>query len=393
MQKNEGFYLSLSFDDQYIIDISIGNFLLLCDNDYYPRDWYCDMGEKTEQASPKKLKDARNKGQVARSQDFPSVFTFVISIGLTVMLAPWLYDKLGGFLVQSLKSFVNNNLHDSLAEYYQTTMQLIISTTAPILGITAIAGVLVNFLIVGPTMALEVFKPDIKRFNPVENLKNKFKLKTLVELIKSILKILGAILIIYLVTEKYIQAISTAVLFPVIQSIAIVKSILIEVVLKVGIFFLVIGVFDLIYQKRVFAKEMMMEKFEVKQEFKDTEGNPEIKGKRRQIAQEIAYEEGPRSVARAKAIVTNPTYLAIALGYEPEKGITIPYVLMKGKGNRAKMIVKAAKKYGVPIIHNVELAHMLINVEVYKLVPKKTWELVAEVLKWVLSLEQNRENS
>ena len=155
-----------------------------------------------------------------------------------------------------------------------------------------------QFLTVGPVFAPEVFKFDPKKFDPVQNLKAKFKLKTLVELLKSVIKITVASWIIYDVMYDSLPVLIRAVSMPMASALLIFHAFLMEVVIKVGLFFLIVAVADFVYQKKNFASEMKMEKFEIKQEYKNSEGDPHIKSKRRQIAQEIAYQEGP--VRRSK---------------------------------------------------------------------------------------------
>ena len=204
-----------------------------------------------------------------------------------------------------------------------------------------------------------MFKFDTKKFDPVQNLKAKFKLKTLVELIKSLIKIAIASWIIYDVMYKSFPVLIQAVSMPMISALLIFHAFLMEVVIKVGLFFIIVAVADFVYQKKNFAKEMKMEKFEVKQEYKNTEGDPHIKSKRRQIAQEIAYQEGPTGgVKRAQAVVTNPTHLAIAIGYQREVDAA-PYILAMGRDLIAERIIKIAEENNIPIVRNIKLAHKL----------------------------------
>ena len=207
------------------------------------------------------------------------------------------------------------------APYFLREMiYVILYSSLPIAIVVTLVGSLVGFLTVGPTFAVEVFKPDIKKFNIVKNLQQKFKMKTVIELIKSTLKIFGAAFLIYLIIKEHIQDIIITLSVPVIVSAYVFRVILLKIALVVGVYFVIIALADLIYQRLNFAKEMKMEKFEVKQEYKDTEGNPEIKSKRRQIAQEIAYDDGGvAQVKRAKTIVTNPEDIAAAIGDEPDK--------------------------------------------------------------------------
>ncbi|NGX61845.1 MAG: Yop proteins translocation protein U [Chlamydiae bacterium] len=344
------------------------------------------MAEKSEKATPKKLKDARKKGQVAKSQDFPSAFTFITAVALTLWLGGYLYDKIVGFMVNLFKMGGRVDIVQVMPFILKDMIMVIVMASLPILVVVSAVGTLVGFLVVGPTFAVEVFKPNIKKFNPVENLKQKFKMKTVVELIKSILKIFGAAILIYLAVKNSLDDIIATVALPPAVSLIVFKKILYKVVVWIGVYFILIAVFDLMYQKYNFAKEMKMEKFEVKQEYKDTEGHPEIKGKRRQLAQEIAYDEGSRNIKRAKAVVTNPYDVAVAIGYEPEK-YKAPWIIEMGTEKRALAIIAVAETLQIPIMRNVPLAHQLLDEgEVNKFVPESTYDAVGEILLYVASL-------
>ena len=157
------------------------------------------MAEKTEKATAKKLRDARKKGQVAKSQDFPSAFTFVIAILGTLYSTSYLYQNLGNYIVKTFRAISSHiNLEHQAGAYLNEAIKVIAMSSFPIVVIVAFCGVLINFLIIGPLFSFEAMKFDIKKLNPIEGLKQKFKLKTLVELIKSVLKISGAALIIFL---------------------------------------------------------------------------------------------------------------------------------------------------------------------------------------------------
>jgi len=350
------------------------------------------MAEKTEKATPKKLRDARKKGQLAKSQDLPSAFTFIISIWVTIGMSAIIYHYLSTFIVDTFRTIGKEDLISILGALWYQGIYIIFVASIPVMLAVCAVGIIINFLAVGPVFAVEVFKFDIKKFNPVDNLKAKFKLKTLVELLKSCLKIGIASYIIYDVMYKSLPVLIQAVSLPVSSSLLIFQNFLMEVVIKVGLFFIAIAVADFVYQKKNFANEMKMEKFEVKQEYKNSEGDPHIKGKRKQIAQEIAYSEGPAGgVRKAAAVVTNPTHLAIAVGYSKEVDAA-PYIVAMGKDILAERIVKIAKEYDVPVIRNIKLAHKLWeDGEIYEFVPEESYEAIAEILRWISAL--NTENA
>ncbi len=346
------------------------------------------MAEKSEKATPKKLRDARKKGQVAKSQDFPSAVTFIVAIAITLYMGSFMYDHIVGYMSEIFIHAPKTDLTKT-AEYYvkDKLINVILITSLPVAGVVALLGILVSFLVIGPTFSVEVFKPNFKKFNPVENLKQKFKMKTFVELIKSVFKIFGAAVLLYFAIYDEIELVVATVTLPPATSLAIFKKIIYKVAIWIGVYFILIAVIDLIYQRFNFAKEMKMEKFEVKQEYKDTEGNPEIKSKRRQLAQEIAYDEGTTQIRRAKAVITNPVDIAVVIGYEPEK-YKAPWIIAMGTEKRAAAIITEATKYNIPIMRNVPLAHELLDEgEVNRLVPEKTYDAIGEILLYVMSLK------
>lgn len=350
------------------------------------------MAEKTEKATPKKLRDARKKGQVAKSQDFPSVFTFIVSIFGTLIASGYLYNHLSNYLMFTFRSISGNiDLQHRAGTVLYQAMLVILETSFPIVVSVAVIGVIVNFLVVGPMFSFEAMKFDLKRLNPVEGIKQKFKLKVLVELLKSMLKITGAALIIFFIIWKMLPEVINSASLPVLASALILEEFLKKVTLQVGIFFLAVAIFDLAFQKRTFAKEMMMEKFEVRQEYKDTEGNPEIKGKRREQFREIAYSEGPSAASRARAIITNPTHIAVAIGFEAKEEV-VPIILTMGADLIAERIVQIALDAKVPIMRNVDLARELYEKgRIADYIPEGTYQAVAEVLKWIKAIEEKPE--
>lgn len=350
------------------------------------------MAEKTEKATPKKLRDGRKKGQVAKSKDFPAAFTFAASFALIVASANFFFENLAGFMILAFQGVrEGSQIVSHIPGFVSAAFEVIFNTSMPFMVFISIIGVLVNFLIVGPLFSMQAMKLDLKKLNPVNGIKNMFKLKTFIELLKSLLKIAGAFILIYTVVYDSLPQIIATAAMPIIGAAMVFSSFLVKVALRVGIFFLAIAIFDLVFQKKNFAKEMKMEKYEVKQEIKDTEGNPEIKGKRRQVAQEIAYQEGPQATRRASAVVTNPIHIAVALEYEAETD-PAPRICIMGKGLTADSIMKVAVEENIPIMRNPILAQELYNKgQIGHYVPEETYEAIAEVLKWIDQLEESTE--
>ncbi len=350
------------------------------------------MAEKTEKATPKKLRDARKKGQVAKSKEFPAAFTFSVAFALIVVTATYFFKNLAGFMIlafQSIREGYQINSH--IPAFVTAAFQVIFNTSMPFMILISLVGILVNFLIIGPLFSLQAMKPDIKKLNPVNNIKNMFKLKTFIELIKSLLKITGAMILIYSAVYNSLPEIIATAAMPALGAAMVFSDFLIKVAIRVGIFFLAIAIFDLVFQKKNFAKEMKMEKFEVKQEVKDTEGNPEIKGKRREIQREISYQEGPQAASRARTIISNPIHIAVSLEYEAETD-PAPRIGVMGKGITADNIIKIAVEHNIPVMRNIALAQELYNKgQIGHYVPEETYEAIAEVLKWLDQLEETPE--
>ncbi len=349
------------------------------------------MAEKTEKATPKKLKDARKKGQVAKIQDVPSALTFVVSMVGALASVSFFFEQIASFTLLMFREVANGqgDFANRGPGYFYQALEVILKSSLPLMGLVCFVGVLTSFLVVGPVFSFEPMKFDLKKLNPVEGIKQKFKLKVLVELLKSLAKITGAAIIIYLLISDKLSEIIATVTMPILASALVVNDFLVSAAIRVGLFFLIIALFDLAFQKKNFAKEMKMEKFEVKQEFKDTEGDPMIKNKRRELFREIAYQEGPRAARMAKAIITNPTHIAVALKYEPKEE-PAPVILTMGMGAMADQIIKIGIENKIPIMRNVELARELYTKgKISDYIPEDTYPAVAEILKWIKSLEEN----
>ena len=348
------------------------------------------MAEKTEKATPKKLRDARKKGQVAKSQDFPAAFTFVVAIMGTVLSTGYLYKHLSSYIVATFRAVNKDlNMEAEASSFMMKAIYIIAITSFPIVVMVAVCGVLVNFLIVGPMFSMEAMKFDLKKLNPVDGIKQKFKLKVFVELLKSIFKIIGAAVIIGFAIWYMLPDVTQTAGIPVAASAMLLKTFLKKIAIQVGIFFLAVAIFDLAFQKKQFSKEMMMEKFEIKQEYKDTEGDPLIKSKRKEKFREIAYSEGPSAARRARAIVTNPTHIAVAVGYDKADD-PVPKILTMGQGKLAKTIIDVATEAKVPIMRNVDLARNLFQKgQIGDFIPINTYKGIAEIIKWIEKIEKS----
>ncbi|MFH1653816.1 MAG: EscU/YscU/HrcU family type III secretion system export apparatus switch protein [Pseudomonadota bacterium] len=347
--------------------------------------------EKTEEATPKRLRDSRKKGQVAKSRDLD---TLVVLVGGFIILV-FMYEYIGSnfkelilsnILLATGKGLTDEKLflHGRLA--FMTFMKII----APFgLGIVCIA-IAVNFFQVGSIFSADPVKPQTKRLNIIENVKQKFKMTTLVELLKNIAKISLIFLLAYLVVTDMLSQIVLTVTATPEKSAQLAGHIIVLFLIKVFIVFIVISIIDVFVQRWQYKKQLKMTKDEVKREYKQDEGDPLIKSIRKQLHQELAMGDVGRGVAASDAVITNPIHLAVAIKYD-EKEMVAPQVMAKGQRAFAETIKEFARQADVPIIENPPLAWTLIEVEVGEEIPEEIYQAVAEILVTVYKMKDENE--
>ncbi|CAK0770674.1 Yop proteins translocation protein U [Gammaproteobacteria bacterium] len=346
-------------------------------------------GEKTEQPTSKRLREAREKGNVIHSKE-------VSSAALTVAMLWYLLVSMAN-LVEQMKqlillpaSFTAVPFHQALAEVLEGLTWSAVLILMPLLGVALVVSILGNFLQTGPLLALESIKPDLKKLNPIEGLKKIFSKKNLIEILKSMIKIFFIGWIVYLVVIEGLDELLKSPLCGMNCLIGIMGAQLRRLVVDTAPVFLVIAAVDYFLQRRMFMKDMMMSKDEVKREYKEMEGDPQIKGKRRQLSQELLTSDTLQNTRKATVLVTNPRHIAVALLYESEK-TPLPMVLAKGENLIAKRMIEIAREEGIPVMENVPLAHALLeNGLINQYIPSDLIEPVAEVLRWVAQLERPR---
>ena len=347
-----------------------------------------DDGDKTEEPTSKKLDDARRKGQVWKSRDLTGALVFFA--GFFVMMATF---KLS---VSHYKAMFADLFHkisqpqvtdqDVTASIYSALYNIVL-LSLPVAGGAALVGLLADFLQVGPLFALEPAFPKADKVNPIEGLKNLFSKKQLVELLKSTFKLSLAAYMAYGAVRSQLKVITESARGTPDQIMMAGGQIIYRMSMRIGFLFIVFAIFDLWWQRRVYMKDMMMSKDEVKREYKESEGDPHHKAKRKELHQEILEHGQMEDVASADVIVTNPTHYAVALRYDREKD-DAPVILAKGMDARAKTIREIAAGNGVPLMENVPLAHALYRLEVNQAIPEGLYDAVAEVLNFVWAEKQ-----
>ena len=348
-------------------------------------------GEKTEPPTPKKLREARKKGQVAKSNDLTQAFLFLVAAGVLSSTGPGFVENLELLLKDF---FAPTVLSGSMAEgtvltYFGTAWLRMLLLLAPLFGALFMVSLAINYVQVKSLFSLEIVKPKFDKLNPVNGFKNIFfKAKTYIELAKNILKFAVIFALLYFILKGSIRDVIVSARMSPLQTGQFATGLLFDILFRVGGVFVLIGAADYMLQHKQWLKELKMSKYEVEKEFKQDEGDPHIKHQRRHLHQELLSEGAAiNEVPNANVVVVNPTHLAIALRYD-EKSMGAPRVTCKGRELIAHQMIATAKRHKVPVLRNVPLAHSLIEIETGRDIPEDLYEAVAEVLNFVYQLAQ-----
>lgn len=359
----------------------------------YNLQWFAKDGpggEKTEPATAKKLREAREDGKVAKSKELTAAFDLIV---LFLVLKVFISTVGEGFLetfyyvYNLIPDFVAMNAMDvsegAVRSFFIPIMVQMLKIVAPFFLFGFTVTVIVSILQVGWKVSTKPMQPKLDRFNPVSGFKRIFSKDSFFELFKSILKIGVIVYVAY--TSIKDEADNIFILYDVSlnQALALCGDVIINAGLKISLVYLVVGIADFVYQKFRFNEDMKMTKQEVKDEYKNTEGNPEIKGRQRQRMREASTRRMMQDVPKADVVITNPTHLAVAIKYDPDVN-RAPIVLAKGEDFLAQKIKDAAKENQIEIVENKPLARMLYaNVEVGNEIPPELYQAVAEILAMV----------
>jgi len=343
--------------------------------------------QKTEQPTPKRLEDAREKGQVARSQELVTTVSLLAVMAYLWFGWSFIETRLAG-LFDSIAAHARAYPdHGTTLALYETGLSFAL-IIAPVLGIVILAGTIANFIQVGGLFSADVVKPKGERINPGSGLKRIFSRRHAVELLKTVVKIIVLAIILFGVIRDAIGPyVNSLPCSPGCQT-ALTTLVLGQLIAYAAICFFVVAVADVAFQRRAHNRSLMMTREEVKREYKEMEGDPLLKSKRQQLAQELAMEDRVRAAGRATAVIVNPTHLAVSIFYSAEK-VPVPIVTGKGRNRAAYQMIGAAEKAGVPVFRNTTLARRLFaDVEISQPIPEELFDAVAEVLAWVASNQE-----
>ena len=343
-------------------------------------------GDKTEQPTDKKRRDARNKGQVARSQELNAAAVLLMGFFMLRLLWENIYGNLAEYMTYIYSNLYQSTSTESLMQLLIGVMLLIVKTSLPVMIAIMFMGLGINLLQVGLVVSTEKLEPKLDNLNPINGFGRIFSKRSLVELIKSILKIIIIGFFIWLYVEEQIPYMPYFIYFDLGTSLAQIADIIFTLAFQIIAVIIVLAIADYAYQSWQMTQDLMMTKQEVKDEFKQTEGDPQIKGKIRQKQRQMAMMRMMQEVPKADVIVTNPTHLAVALMYK--QGMTAPVVLAKGQDIVAERIKEIAREHKIPILENKPLARALYEaVQVGDTVPRELYQAVAEVLAHVYRLK------
>lgn len=363
----------------------------------YDLQWFAKDGpggEKTEPATEKKLRDAREEGKVSKSKELTAAFDLlVLFLALKVFISfigegmiqvyPYTYNLMPDFVEQ----FAVDCSVKQVSSFMLTVILMMFKVTAPFFIFGVAVTLVVSIVQVGWKVTAKPLKPKGDKFNPINGFKRIISKDSIFELFKSILKIATIIYVAYTSVKDDVNDIFILYDMSLNQAIALCGSVIINAGFKISLVYFVVGVADFAYQRHRFNEEMKMTKQEVKDEYKNTEGNPEIKGRQRQRMREASRQRMMQDVPKADVVITNPTHLAVAIKYDAEVS-KAPVVLAKGEDYLAQKIRESAKEHNIEIVENKPLARMLYaNVDVGAEIPPELYQAVAEILAMVYNMK------
>lgn len=347
-----------------------------------------DDSSKTEEPTPKKIEESRKRGQVALSREVNNwvmLFTgtiVVLAIGPSTLNA--LTNHMKAYIEKAhIMPFIPGGSGYLLGESF---IQVLTILALPLI-ILLIAAFIGPFLQIGPLFAPEIIKPDFSKISVFKGFKRLFSMRSVMEFVKGIVKIgvIGVVGVILL--YPFYGQIDHMVGLPIHVMLEELSQLVLLLMSGILVVLLVMAVADLLYQRYEHYKKMRMTKQELKDEFKQTEGDPHVRAKLRQLRQEKASARMMQSVPEADVIITNPTHFSIALKYAPEE-MDAPVVVAKGVDDLAMRIREVAKEHNIPLVENKPLARVLFDkVEIDSMIPEEHYKAVAEIISYVFQLK------
>ena len=347
-------------------------------------------GEKTEMPTPKKLRDARQKGQVCTSKDITSTAILIVLFALLAWMGVALMEDMEG-LLRFLSGRIAENNAEAVGESSKLAVLLIFKHSFIFVAVAAVIGIVGNVTQIGFLFTFEPIIPKMEKLNPVEGAKKIFSMKNLFEFLKNVAKVSFLGYLLYKIIWASVPELLTMCYGTIDDIFPCLKLMLKRLAVYTAFGYIVIAIVDRLFQGRNFTKQMMMTKDEVKREYKEMEGSAEIKQAQRQFRDEILNGPDPAAAAKkSNVVVTNPTRLAVGIRYKAEES-PLPRICAIGSGETARIIRETALAEGIPIMEDKPLARALYaEGKVDDFIPDSLIEPVAEVLKWAKQLQDAR---
>lgn len=347
-------------------------------------------GEKTEEPTTKKLSDARKKGQISQSQDVNKLFVTIAGFQLLLAMYDSYYFDITQFIATTY-TLINYDLSYAGPILAREAIKVWLAIILPFLSVVILARYIASLVQYGFLIAPESFKLDMSKFSPVKNGKNIFSKKKFLELLGNIVKAVVLASVVWHVVKINLPQILMLSLTDIHVSLEFSISVFRSILNMVLFTFLVISVADYIMQKKIFIKGMKMTKDEVFREYKQMEGDPQVKGQRKQFAHQLVFGDAKpikKKVSESDAVVVNPTHYAVAIEYKPGK-TPLPIMRAKGVDDRAAQIIKIAKENNVPVIRYVSLArHVFRTGKEDKYIPADCLQQMAAVFIAIKQAEE-----
>ncbi|MDI6601738.1 MAG: flagellar biosynthesis protein FlhB [Thermoanaerobacteraceae bacterium] len=347
--------------------------------------------EKTEPASPKKREDLRKKGQTFNSRDLTMGFTLLAGFLSFYLLSGYMINGINEtlrFFFNRLQNPVQDFTKIGISNIFVYAFIKIISLTLPLALIVSLIGIALNIFQSGFIFSTNSLSFNLNKINPVEGFKRIFSKKAVAEFAKSLLKIVLVGYVVYTYLAKNYFQFYNVLDMGISQIFKFINNSILDIGLEAGLALIVIGIADYFYQRWDFEQSIRMSKEEVKEEFKETEGNPQTKSRIREAQRKISTRRMMEDIKKAEVVITNPTHIAVALMYDELKN-SAPIVVGKGINDLALKIKKVAEENHIPIVENIELAHLLYEkTEIGEEIPPELYKAIAEILAFVYSLKK-----
>ena len=345
---------------------------------------------KTEKATDKKRRDERKRGNIFMSRDVVTLASLLVMFFSIKILFPFFYGQIKEYMVNSISkagnttSVTNTFVINGMIEF----MLMFLKLAVPLLIISMLVSIVATMFQTKMLFVTEGFKPKFNRLSPLQGIKKIISIRSVVEIVKGLIKITILLVILFQYIKSRIVDFPRLMSIDLISSVTYILSTVMGMIINIGIAFAAVSVFDYFYQWWDYERQIKMSKEEIKEEYKQLEGDPKIKGKIKENQRKIAMSRMMQSVPTADVVIKNPTHFAVALKYDMEKGVGAPVVVAKGQDELALRIIKVAEENNIYVIENKPLARAIYAaVDINMQIPADYYGAVAEILVYVYKLK------